>query len=133
MSPLTLREVERASSKRLPVLSIRMDATALRPDLEYFLSANHWLDASGRPIEQILSELIKAVQGCARHNRNLVSGTVDSSDAGAQRDPAQASGGPKAQRPSRLGSGPRPHCVDRGDRPGVGLFCSRPVLAEEAS
>jgi TolB-like protein len=104
-SPHVLREVERASSKRLPVLSIRMDATALPPDLEYFLSANHWLDASGRPIGQILSELIKAVQGCARHNRNLVSGTVDSSDAGAQRDPAQASGAPEAQRPSRSGAG----------------------------
>jgi hypothetical protein len=50
-SPHVLREVERASSKKRPVLSIRMDATELPLDLEYFLSANHWLDASGGPFE----------------------------------------------------------------------------------
>src|ERR1700733_11434195 len=57
-----LREVERASSKKRPVLSIRMDATPLPPDLEYFLSANQWLDASGGPIEQILPALVEAVR-----------------------------------------------------------------------
>jgi hypothetical protein len=62
-SPHVLREVERASSKKRPVLSIRMDATPLAPELEYFLSADQWLDASGRPFEQILPALIEAVQG----------------------------------------------------------------------
>jgi TolB-like protein/Flp pilus assembly protein TadD len=62
-SPHVLREVERASSKKCPVLSIRMDATELPPDLEYFLSANHWLDASGRPVEQVLPALVESVQG----------------------------------------------------------------------
>jgi len=62
-SPHVLREVERASSKRRPVLSIRMDATGLPPDLEYFLSANQWLDASGGPIERILPALIGSVRG----------------------------------------------------------------------
>ncbi len=57
-----LREVERASSKKRPVLSIRMDATPLPPDLEYFLSANQWLDASGGPIEQILPALVESVR-----------------------------------------------------------------------
>jgi TolB-like protein/Tfp pilus assembly protein PilF len=62
-SPHVLREVERASSKRRPVLAIRMDATGLSPELEYFLSANHWLDASGGPIERILPALIEYVRG----------------------------------------------------------------------
>jgi TolB-like protein len=75
-SPHVLREVERASSKKRPVLSIRMDATDLPPELEYFLSANHWLDASACPIEQILPELIEAVRG----------------GAGAYRDPSKESG-----------------------------------------
>ena len=57
-----LREVERASSKKRPVLSIRMDATPLPPDLEYFLSANQWLDASGGPVEQILPALVESVR-----------------------------------------------------------------------
>ncbi|MBF8292991.1 MAG: hypothetical protein HW392_1818 [Steroidobacteraceae bacterium] len=62
-SPHVLREVERASSKRRPVLSVRMDATGLPPELEYFLSANQWLDASGGPIERILPALIESVRG----------------------------------------------------------------------
>ena len=62
-SPHVLREVERASSKRRPVLSVRMDATELPPEFEYFVSANHWLDASGGPIERILPALIESVRG----------------------------------------------------------------------
>lgn len=57
-----LREVERASSKKRPVLSIRMDTTPLPPDLEYFLSANQWLDASGGPVERILRALVESVR-----------------------------------------------------------------------
>lgn len=62
-SPHVLREVERASSKRRPVLSVRMDATELPPELEYFLSANQWLDASGGPVQRILPALIEYVRG----------------------------------------------------------------------
>jgi adenylate cyclase len=58
-----LREVERASSKKRPVLSVRMDATELPPELEYFVSANHWLDATAGPLEQILPALVEAVRG----------------------------------------------------------------------
>lgn len=61
-SPHVLREVERASSKRRPVLSVRLDAAKLPPDLEYFLSANQWLDASAKPIEQILPALVESVR-----------------------------------------------------------------------
>lgn len=61
-SPHVLREIERASSKRRPVLSIRMDSAALPPDLEYFLSANQWLDASGGPIDSILPALVESVR-----------------------------------------------------------------------
>jgi TolB-like protein/Tfp pilus assembly protein PilF len=61
-SPHVLREVERASSKRRPVLSVRLDATRLPPDLEYFLSANQWLDASAKSIEQILPVLVESVR-----------------------------------------------------------------------
>src|ERR1700691_2452630 len=58
-SPHVLREVERASSKNRPVLSVRIDVTPLPPDLEYFLSANQWLDASGGSVDQILPALIE--------------------------------------------------------------------------
>lgn len=62
-SPHVLREVERASSKRRLVLSVHIDATGLPPELEYFVSANHWLDASGGPVERILPALIECVRG----------------------------------------------------------------------
>lgn len=56
-----LREVERASAKRRPLIAIRLDSTPLPTGLEYFLSASHWLDASGGTIERALPELVTAV------------------------------------------------------------------------
>lgn len=67
-SPHVLREVERASSKKRPVLSIRVDAAELPPELEYFLSANQWLDAVHVPLERILPALVESVrQRVAEH------------------------------------------------------------------
>jgi hypothetical protein len=57
-----LREVERASSKRRPLVAFRLDTTPLPTGLEYFLSASHWLDASGGTIERALPELVTAVR-----------------------------------------------------------------------
>ena len=62
-SPHVLREVERASSKKRRVLSVRMDTAELPPEFEYFVSANHWLDASGGPIERIFPVLIESARG----------------------------------------------------------------------
>jgi TolB-like protein len=57
-----LREVERASAKRRPLVALRLDTTPLPTALEYFLSASHWLDASGTTIERALPSLLEAVQ-----------------------------------------------------------------------
>src|ERR1019366_9840654 len=56
-----LREVERASAKRRPLVAFRLDTAPLPTGLEYFLSASHWLDASGRTIERALPGLLDAV------------------------------------------------------------------------
>jgi TolB-like protein/Tfp pilus assembly protein PilF len=61
-----LREVERASSKNRSVLSLRLDGCELPPELEYFLSANQWLDTSGGTLESVLPALIESVRGSAR-------------------------------------------------------------------
>jgi serine/threonine-protein kinase len=61
-SPHVLREVERASSKKRSVLSIRLDTAPLPPELEYFLSANQWLDASNGKIASVLPALIESVR-----------------------------------------------------------------------
>jgi TolB-like protein/Flp pilus assembly protein TadD len=86
-SPHVLREVERASSKKCPILSIRIDATDLPPDLEYFLSANHWLDASGRPLEQVLPVLVESVRARNAGNTGREALGASSSAAGMARAP----------------------------------------------
>jgi TolB-like protein len=64
-SPHVMREVERASSKRLPIITFRTDTAPLTPGLEYFLSASQWLDASGGPAAHQFPKLIEAVRSQA--------------------------------------------------------------------
>jgi adenylate cyclase len=61
-SPHILREIERASSKRHPVISLRIDRAPLPAGLEYFLNASQWLDASdGEPV-RVFPTLVEAVR-----------------------------------------------------------------------
>src|ERR1035438_9299174 len=55
-----LREVERASSKRHPVISLRIDRAALPAGLEYFLNTSQWLDASEGDVSRALPRLVEA-------------------------------------------------------------------------
>ncbi len=61
-SPHVLREVERASAKRRPVIAFRIDAAALPPGLEYFLSTSQWIDASAAPADRLFPKLLEAVR-----------------------------------------------------------------------
>jgi TolB-like protein len=79
-SPHVLREVERASSKNRPVLAFRTDTAPLTPNLEYFLSTNHWLDASGGALEPMLPALVTAVRA---HDQGQRPGALDDHSAHA--------------------------------------------------
>ena len=57
-----LREVERASSKRHPILSFRTDQAPLPEGLEYFLNTSQWLDASAIGTDRALPKLVDAVR-----------------------------------------------------------------------
>src|SRR6202045_2485793 len=57
-SPHVVREVERAASKRHPVISLRLDQTPLPADLEYFLNTSQWLDASGGDTDRAMPKLV---------------------------------------------------------------------------
>ena len=61
-SPHVLREVERASAKRHPIIAVRLHALALPPALEYFLSASHWLDAGTDALDLVAPRLAAAVE-----------------------------------------------------------------------
>lgn len=57
-SPQVLREVERAVSKGLVIIPLRIENTPLSLSLEYFISAVHWLDAITKPIDDNLDRII---------------------------------------------------------------------------
>jgi TolB-like protein len=61
-SPHVVREVERAASKRHPVLSLRIDQVLLPPDLEYFLNSSQWLEADGDNLARVIPRLAAALR-----------------------------------------------------------------------
>ena len=60
-SPQVKREVERAVSKGLPVIPLRIEDVKLSRAMEYFISSQHWLDALTPPLENHLTELARKV------------------------------------------------------------------------
>jgi TolB-like protein/Tfp pilus assembly protein PilF len=68
-SPHVLREVERAASKRRAIIAVRLGSVVLPPELEYFLSANQWLEAGGGHAEAVVPGLVAALAagGAAVH------------------------------------------------------------------
>ena len=61
ISPQVMREVERAVSKGIPVLPVRIEEVPLSKSLEYFLSTAHWLDAFTPPLRKHLDALVERV------------------------------------------------------------------------
>jgi TolB-like protein/Flp pilus assembly protein TadD len=60
------REVERAASKRKPIIPFRIDAAPLNPELEYFLSNAQWIDVPNLGMSAALARFKEAVgQGSA--------------------------------------------------------------------
>jgi hypothetical protein len=57
-----LREVERATSKRHPVLTLRLDQVPLPAALEYFLNTSQWLDVGSDGLAGALPKLLTAVR-----------------------------------------------------------------------
>lgn len=57
-----VKEVERADGKLARIVTFRVEDVVLNPSLEYFLSAEHWLDAAAPPVQAHLPELVRAVQ-----------------------------------------------------------------------
>src|SRR6202007_1231754 len=65
-SPHILREIERASSKRHPVIALRIDRAPLPAGLEYFLNTSQWLDASEGEPARVLPRLVAGVRTVLR-------------------------------------------------------------------
>jgi TolB-like protein len=56
------KEIERASSKKRPIIALRIDAAPLTPALEYFLSESQWIEAQPAKMEAAYAELIDAIR-----------------------------------------------------------------------
>ena len=101
-SPHVLREVERAVSKRRPLVSVRLDLAALPAALEYFLNTSQWLDASATGVERALPKLLDAVQrtlgGAAAAPPHATAGTAMArAGAGGQTSAARPGGARRAR------------------------------------
>ena len=62
VSEQVLREVERAVAKGVIVVPFRIEDIPMSKDMEYFLSASHWLDALSEPLEEHIEKLIPLVR-----------------------------------------------------------------------
>src|SRR6185312_10661274 len=56
------KEVERASSKKRPIIALRMDQAPLTPALEYFLSESQWIESRAQSKESAYARLIDAIR-----------------------------------------------------------------------
>lgn len=61
-SPQIKREVERAVSKGLPIIPVRIEDVVPSRTLEYFISSPHWLDAFPPPRERYFAKLVVSVR-----------------------------------------------------------------------
>ncbi|GAC1672920.1 MAG: hypothetical protein NVS9B2_21090 [Steroidobacteraceae bacterium] len=56
------KEIERASSKKRPIIALRIDNAPLTPALEYFLSESQWIEARAAKKEPAYNSLIDAIR-----------------------------------------------------------------------
>jgi len=82
------KEIERASSKKRPVIVLRIDAAPLTPALEYFLSESQWVKAQTGSMEAAYAKLIDDIRDPARtapRNTPAVPGEVSAATGWAAR------------------------------------------------
>jgi hypothetical protein len=71
-SPQIRREVERAVSKGLPIIPVRIEAIPPSHSLEYFIGTVHWLDAMTPPLEAHLRRLTETVKTLLQPTRSPI-------------------------------------------------------------
>jgi TolB-like protein len=64
------KELERATSKRHPIIALRTDNAPLTPALEYFLNESQWIDVGAGGMDGAIAKLVDAV------GRHLVPGSA---------------------------------------------------------
>src|ERR1700689_3745809 len=76
------KEVERASSKKRPIIALRIDAAPLSPALEYFLGESHWVDARAGGMDAALAKPIAAIREPERNAPRIIPAGTPATSAG---------------------------------------------------
>ncbi len=72
-SPQVRREVERAVHRQIPILPVRIEDVLPTKSMEYFLSAQHWLDAFPPPLTRHCEQLCRQVSALLEASGSAVS------------------------------------------------------------
>ena len=115
-SPQVEREIERAVSRRIPIIPLRIEEVQPSKSLEYFISNYQWLDAFTLPFEQHLRRLVGVVQRVLATRHSTGQG-----QAGPEQDTRAGT-----EEPSPANAGPQLDAVTIGNRRGfVGVVAPR--------
>jgi hypothetical protein len=87
-----LREVERAVSKGIPIVPVRIEEVLPTKSMEYFLGTIHWLEALTPPLEQHLHRLV-----------DIVGAILARDGGGAPGDNKESAHAPASAMPRRTG------------------------------
>ena len=123
------REVERAFSKRLPIIRFRVHDAPLSGELEYLLSVSQWLDALTLPLQPHLDRLSDTVSELLERDSrdpSVRAGADDASPEGLEKsmtpsaatDIAPAVEAETAPPPGSVPPPPPPEATARESRPG---------------
>src|ERR1700719_3125562 len=80
-----LREVQLAANSHLHIVQFRIENVLPNEDLEYYLSAPHWLDALSPPLEKNLQRLGASVKALLQMEDEDVSKRASSVDSATQK------------------------------------------------
>ncbi len=93
------REIERAVSKGVPIVPVRIEEVVPTKSMEYFLGAIHWLDALTPPIERHLQKLADTVRAILAVETDAQARPADLAADGKSRAPGLGGGGHVFERP----------------------------------
>lgn len=101
-SPQIHREIERAVSKGVLIVPVRIEEVTPTKSMEYFLGSIHWLDALSPPLENHLHRLAETVNAILQADAAARGGSVDNTTQ--KTSPARAAD--EAERTNLRGNAP---------------------------
>lgn len=91
-SQYVMREIERAVSKGIPILTFRIENVQVSKAMEFFLSSHQWVEALTQPLQTHLEELTNAIKGILAKQKEdkIAQGVASGKEALAKGEYSQA-------------------------------------------